>query len=144
MGLAILAASADVSGLFGGLSGRIVAGKKLSDRVSIKDLCEKTRMSSVNQMNALEKISLTWKALRGPSSSLSDVLKTQPINDARTSRAQSRGDLRPSAKTTIGQRNVPHSLVALWNAYNATVEPTVRPDKVPKRAIRTFVNTLPV
>ena len=124
---------------------RIVAGKKLSDRVSIRDLCEKTRMTSVNHMSALDKISLTWNSLKNPSSPLNTVFNPAPSNiEERVSRAKTRGDMRPSAKTTIGQRNLPHSVSALWNACDATIKSTALLNKIPKGAIRTFVKTLPI
>ena len=41
---------------------RLVTGKKLSDRVSINDLCTESGMVSVNRMSAIDKISLTWNS----------------------------------------------------------------------------------
>ena len=54
---------------------RIVTGKKLSDRVSVGDLCSESQMTSINRMCAVDKISLTWKSLDNPASPLSDSFK---------------------------------------------------------------------
>ena len=123
---------------------RLVTGKKLSDRVSINDLCTESGMLSVNRMSAIDKISLTWNSLNDPKSPLADALKVISGSGERSSRAKTRGDLQTLARTALGQRNVPHSAVSLWNQCESTIRSSVEAKKIPKNLIRKYAESLPI
>ena len=124
---------------------RIATGTKLSDRVSIRDLCESTNTLSLNQMSAFDKLSMVWKSINDPNSPLHDMFSVSTGCDKRVSRSQAKGDVRQSAKTTIGQANLPYNAIKLWNKCDAKIRLTSRNCRsVPKTIIKKFVKSLPI
>ena len=122
---------------------RVVAGKKLADRVSIEKLATLTRMKTLNHMAAEEMLMLVWQGLHDENSPLWGMF-TDGIQSAKHStRARTRGDLMSGAITNLGRGNFPHPAIQVWN----TVDPSLRTastKSIAKKHIRQLVQLLPL
>ena len=94
---------------------RVAAGKRLADRVSVVKLSAMTQIETVNRMAAEALLMTVWQGLHDPNSPLSNEFMVVGEAEGKTTRARIRGDLKTSAKTTMGQRNFPHTAIQLWN-----------------------------
>jgi len=92
---------------------RIATNCRLTDRVSVSDLISRTGIESVNRMSAQSKIMLAWQATKVPDSPLRDLFPE--VSTEAALRSKARGDFRTSAKTSLGQRNLPDSAIQIWN-----------------------------
>ena len=122
---------------------RIATGNRLSDRVSVSNLSLETNIPTLNRMAAGEKLILVWQSLHDPKSPLRDVLNSVEELGSKTTRARTRGDIQPMAKTSLGHRNFPHSVVCLWNKVDPSLR-NIETKCAAKRKIREIINALPL
>jgi hypothetical protein len=103
---------------------RVALGYKMDDRISIKDLHEKTNSLTYNQLVIQATQRLTEAILKGDCSGLMDFYSTEePI---RTTRSSERGDL----PTTIPMPGFRHQSSRLWNSLSDK--------KLPKTVLKNY------
>jgi hypothetical protein len=91
---------------------RVALGYRMEDRISIKDLYDKTGSLSYNQLVIQSTQRLTEATSKGDCSCLMDFYTTEePI---RTTRSSERGDL----PTTIPMPGFRHQSSRLWNSLS--------------------------
>ena len=122
---------------------RIAAGYKLKDRVPIVDLVHTTNIQPVNHMSAQSKLSLAWLAIKDVEHPLHDVFTNESSCPFASSRSRSRGDLRTTAKTSLGQRNFPEPAIRMWNTTPEALR-TSATKSIFKREVRNLVASLPI
>ena len=114
----------------------------LKDHIRIEDLLLQIGFQSFNRMSATDKLMLIWQAVHEDGSPLADTVM-QVSGSGTVSRAMARGDLRTTAKTTLGQNNFPEPGIRLWNNANKDI----REGKIKHRArrnVKISVNSLPL
>ena len=119
-----------------------MCGVKKSDRISIKAMLDKLGWLSINQLAAEVRLFEVWKAVHGCDYSLSDLFSkfessTLPTRAVKTQR------LKNCVKTTLRENSFKYPSVVLWILAPENVT-TAENDKKAKKAIRTFVKTLPL
>jgi len=123
---------------------RVATKCRVCDHVAIADLVDRTGIQSVNRMSAEDKLRLVWNSVKDNGSPLADVFHPLSCEAAgRSSRSILRGDLQSRAKTTLSQKNFPEPAIRLWNASTASVHESTS-KYTSKKAIRAFVNTIPL
>ena len=122
---------------------RISTGHKLKDRVPIAELVRTTNIQPVNHMSAQSKLTLAWHAVKDDKHPLHDVLTTGGGCPAVSSRSHSRGDLRTSAKSSLGQRNFPEPSIRLWNRTPETLRASGTKG-ILKSEVRKFISSMPL
>jgi len=122
---------------------RIATGWKIKDRVPIVELVRSTNIPTVNHMSAQSKLSLAWHAVKNEKHPLNDVFTNESTCPFVSSRGRSRGDLRTSAKSTLGQRNFPEPSIRLWNKTPETLR-AAGSNGIFKSEARNFISSLPL
>ena len=114
---------------------RIVINVKKMDRISNKELYERTGTLSVNQMCGEDQLRLIWNSLSNQDSPLIQIFNSDCGPSTMLSRSKARGDLRTTSKTSTGQRNLPHSAITIWNKFANQIK-TSDVKQVAKKSIR--------
>ena len=121
---------------------RLINGKRLMDKISTKALLENVSMLSVNQMNAQIKITEVWKAVHD----VKHPLKIEKVaHDSRSckTRAVTNGDLKVFGKSEMLQSTFLSDASKIWNNCPNELKES-KTLWIAKKAIKTFVATLPV
>ena len=121
---------------------RLLNGKTLLDKVNTKTLLKNVNMLSVNQLNAQIKISEVWKATNDSSFPLKIKCVSHETTPCVT-RAVSNGLLVEFGKTDILQSTFLSDASKAWNKCPSSVT-SCKTLWSAKKAIRTFVETLPI
>jgi len=122
---------------------RIATKTRLSDRIRIEDLLDRTGFQSINRMSATDKLMLVWQAVNQDGSPLADTVIRVSQGDRDSSRSMTRGDLRTIAKTTLGQENFPEPGIRLWNYADREI----REESIKRKArknVKSFVKRFPL
>jgi len=122
---------------------RIATKTRLSDRIRIEDLLDRTGFQSINRMSATDKLMLVWQAVNQDGSPLADTVIRVSQGDRDSSRSMTRGDLRTIAKTTLGQENFPEPGIRLWNYADREI----RKESIKRKArknVKSFVKRFPL
>ena len=122
---------------------RIALKVRVVDRVPIRELCKRTGAQTLNQMCAEDQLRLIWSTLQDPQAPLRSLFDTESSHVEKVLRSKSRGDIRQSARTSMGQRNVPSTTIGLWNKCPASLKSQTKKSAT-KREIRNFSITLPM
>ena len=122
---------------------RVASGKRLVDRVSIANLSAMTKIKSFNHMAAEEMLALVWHGIKDANSPLFGTFEVVGETSGKSTRARERGDLRNLAKTSLGQRNLPHSAIQLWNQCDASLR-EIEAKSTAKKKIRQISSSLPL
>jgi len=123
---------------------RIVTKSRRQDHIRISDLINRTGIQSFNRMSAGDKLMLIWQTANEENSPLAKTIERMTIDRANmTSRARSRGDLRTTAKTRLGQENFPEPGIRLWNMTGHNIREAIT-KRVAKNEIKTFCDNLPL
>ena len=93
---------------------RFLKGKVLNDREEIKTLLEKSKMISVNQMNAQIKLQEIWKSLNIDNYPLK-VNKKEATESTAVTRSCITGKLTESSFSNLSQRACVNDAIRLWN-----------------------------
>ena len=120
---------------------RIAAGVRLSDKVRIEDLFQRTGIQSVNRMSAQNKLMLAWQGLKVPGSPLYDFLSGDQNRSGL--RSKERGDICTSSKTSLGQRNFPETAIRLWNQTPQEFRMAEKKNSA-KSTCKRFIENLPL
>ena len=121
---------------------RYISGKRLSDKISIKQLLLDTNFLSINQINAQIKLAEIWKAINVEKYPLK-VCKKVIQNNMATIRAISQSTLIESGKSDITQNACVNDATRLWNQAPKTVTEANSIFEA-KKQIKLFVKTLPI
>ena len=121
---------------------RVAAGRRRSEHVKISELCEITKIRSVNRMSAEAKLSLIWSSQNSAKSPLANVFRKQARKNM-ASRAIARQDLASDAKSELSKRNVVHQSVRIWNAVDLALRKETKKPAA-KKIIRCIAGTLPL
>ena len=119
---------------------RLILNKRLSDRMRVEDLCNESGFESINRMTAEEQIRIVWNARDNPNS---PVLELFDRVSGGSTRANTRGDLTTSARTSLATQNLPHRAILTWNSTNEALREAKN-----RRELRThtqqFIKLLPI
>ena len=121
---------------------RLLNGKTLADKINTKVLLNNINMLSVNQLNAQTKITEVWKAITDSSHPLK-IEKISHDKNLCTTRAVTKGDLVEFGKTKLVQSTYLSDASRIWNKCPESVK-TCTTLWSAKKAIKTFVKTLPI
>ena len=121
----------------------IAMKSRIKDHVRIADLCDKTKIKSVNHMSAESKLKMVWSALENDESALNDIFTSDDCQPSASSRSKARGEFRLQANTTLSQKNVPNTAMKLWNAVGTTLKSCQKKSSA-KREITKIVSTFPI
>ena len=121
---------------------RYITGKKLSDKISIKQLLEDTNSLSINQMNAQIKLAEVWKSLNIQNYPLK-VKRKEASDNMVLTRAVKNGFLVESGKKELTQNTCISDAIKLWNNAPREVQ-EANSLLSAKRLIKSFVKTLPI
>jgi hypothetical protein len=103
---------------------RIIAGKRLTDKIPIQDLSATTGIRSLNHLSAEDKVKLMWNSLNSEESSLYNVFNNGSCGRTdMMSRARTRGDVRQTAKSKIATENLPNTAIEIWNKCHQNLLP---------------------
>ena len=122
---------------------RLVSGKKLIDKVPVKTLSDETGIRSLNQINAQDNLLFAWQNVRDPDAPLNAAFNSTCGHPTMPSRSNTRGNLRESARTTLGRRNLPHTAIDVWNKTNTTELQSLANKQLAKRIAKKLVENLP-
>ena len=121
---------------------RILNGKRLLDKITTKTLLENVNMLSVNQMNDQIKITEVWKACQEQNHPLK-IVKVKQGEASCLTRSVANGDLKEFGKTDIVQSTYLSDACKVWNNCPKSIKECVSIWSA-KKAIKTFVSTLPI
>jgi len=122
---------------------RIVLNVRLADKIPIRELCEQTGQRTLNQMCAEAQLRLVWSSLHDPESPIRALFDAEGGQTDKVLRSKTRGDIRQIAKTSVGQKNVPYTLIRLWNGCTPSTKAQVKKIAA-KREIKNYTHTLPL
>jgi len=125
------------------LNHAIATKSRIKDHVRIADLCDKTKIKSVNHMSAESKLKMVWSALENDESALNDIFTNDECQPSASSRSKARGEFRLQANTTLSQKNVPNTAMKLWNAVGTTLKSCQKKSSA-KREITKIVSSFPI
>ena len=113
------------------------------DRVSVRELCERAGTLTINRICARDQLQLVWKSLHDTNSPLQELFTKERGSSSMTMRSKARGDLKEYARTTMGQRNTPHTVIKLWNKYGPQLR-IVQSESAAKKVMKSSVLQLPM
>ena len=121
---------------------RMLNGKTLADKINTKVILRNVNMLSVNQLNAQIKILEVWKATSDSSHPMNIEKITHGTNTS-TTRAVAKGDLLKFGKSNLVQSTYLSDASKAWNKCPESVK-LCKNLWYAKKAIKTFVETLPI
>jgi len=122
---------------------RIATKTRIKDHVRVSDLCERTKIKSVNHMTAQAGLKMVWGALNNEDSALRGILQSDDFQPSASSRSKARGDFRLVAGSTLAQRNVPNTMMKLGNNAGTNLK-TCQMKSIARREIAKIVAALPI
>ena len=120
----------------------MLAGSKISDKVSIKSLLEKFNVVSINQLNAQIKLLEIWKSLNVEDYPL-EIRQQETMENSTTTRAAARGKPCGIGRSNLMQSSCVSDAVKLWNMAPKEIT-ECRSMYQAKNQIKKYIRTLPI
>ena len=121
---------------------RFLNNTKISDQISTKSILDNLNMLSVNQINAQVKLTEMWK-MDNIKDYPMQIKRLETLNGARTTRAVTSGTLVEQGISNLATSTYINDSARIWNKAPLSIK-ECKTLMSAKKAIKTFVKTLPV
>ena len=123
---------------------RLMCGVKMTDKVSIEKLMERSGIPSLNQMSAQSTLLTAWKIMNGHSPSLTSLVQeVSPKGSGRVTKSQVRRDLLYPRGNAIVRDSFRFRAARIWNSAPMELKNAESVTSA-KRLIKNFTKNLPV